>query len=102
MFDKIFDSIEDLQLPKSRQFHINTKIHDNQPVKKTDPATWPEAWRKIQYKAYPRLDQVILPKPSKRKYDLRQALMERKSTREFSKKPMKLSVFSDLLDQLRN
>ncbi len=100
MVDEIFqilDSIENLKLSKSRKFHIDTKIRDSTPVKKTDPETWPEAWKKVFYKAYPRLDQILLPEPTKRKYDLREALMQRKSTREFSKEPVNLSVFSDLL-----
>lgn len=97
MIDKIFDKIDDLKLSDSRKFHISTKIKKEKPVKKTDFSTWPEAWRRIFYKAYPRFKQVILPLPSESKHDLKQAFFQRKSTRDFSKKPIILPVFSDLL-----
>lgn len=97
MLDEIFDSIEDLRLPESRKFHISTKIRDNKPMKKTDPVTWPETWKRIFYKAYPRFEQIILPEPSEGKYNLIKALIQRKSTREFSQKPVSLSAFGDLL-----
>lgn len=97
MLYEIFDQIKELQLSESRKFHIRTKVRDDKPVKRTDPATWSEAWRRVFYKAYPRLDQVVLPKPTRKKYDLKDVLMQRKSTREFSKRPVSLSAFSDLL-----
>lgn len=97
IMDEIFDSIGGLRLSDSRKFHLATKIQDIKSAKKTDPRTWPTAWKRIHYKAYPRLDQILLPKPSKKRLNLVKSLMKRESTREFSKKPLLLSAFSDLL-----
>lgn len=85
-----------VKLTKSRKFHNDTKIHEFGPSAAAD-YLWPEEWKKIYYKAYPRLDQIILPIPSQRKYDLRNALLKRESNREFSKKAIKFLDLSDLL-----
>lgn len=84
------------KLTRSRKFHSDTKIREFGPSAAAD-YSWPEEWRKIYYKAYPRLDQIILPIPSQRKYDLRNALLRRESSREFSKKAIKFLDLSDLL-----
>lgn len=94
---KTLKSIETLRLSKSREFHIDTKISDFSAFETTPFYSWPEAWRRVYYKAYPRFDQVVLPHPSKKKLDLEKALLDKESFREFSKKPIELSKFSDLL-----
>lgn len=94
---KISKSIEPLRLSKSREFHMDTKINDFNAFETTPFYSWPEAWKKIYYKAYPRFDQVVLPSPSRKKFDLQKALLGKESFTEFSKKPIELSKFSDLL-----
>lgn len=84
------------KLSKSRKFHNTTKIRDFSTLQ-AGYSTWPEAWKRIYYKAYPRLDQIILPVPSQRKYDLRDALLRRESGRKFSKKAIRLLDLADLL-----
>lgn len=97
MSKKITDILGSVNKPsKSRKFHNNTKIHDFSAVQAPYYA-WPETWKKIYYKAYPRLDQIILPIPSNRKFDLRNILINRESCREFSKRPIRLIDFTDLL-----
>lgn len=85
------------QLTRSRKFHVDTKIH-NYNLSKTSPySTWPDAWKKIYYKAYPRFEQVILPEPKCYKYDLINVLFNRESCRKFSTQPLTREHFSDFL-----
>lgn len=97
MGKSILKTIESIKLSKSRKFHIDTKISDFESFKKTPYASWPEVWKRIYYKAYPRFEQVILPNSSSIKLGLQEALIKRESCRSFSKAPIKLPKFSDLL-----
>jgi len=49
------------------------------------------------YKTYSRLEQISLPPPPQCSIELQTALLSRKSYREFSKKPINLSLLSGLL-----
>ena len=80
----------------SLEFNDKTKL-DNFPKNELPRSQWPEVWKKIYYKAYPRLDQVVLPKPSYRKLDLLISLQKRKSNRDFTGKPISKRDLSDLL-----
>lgn len=86
-----------LKLTNSRQFNDQTKIQQFDEKTVTPYDKWPKEWKTIFYKAYPRLKQVALPKPSKSRLDLYETLLKRKSSRNFSNTPMKLDVLSDLL-----
>lgn len=98
MFNKSRVIIESIRkLSESRKFHNDTKIRDFGNSKSTSYGTWPEAWKRIYYKAYPRLDQVFLPKPSKKLFDMEKVLRQRVSCREFSEKAVKPSKFGDML-----
>ncbi len=63
-----------------------------------DPQKWPVEWKTIYYKSYGRFKEIILPKP---KLNSRQSftsvLINRKSTRSFSKRSVNLQKISDLL-----
>jgi len=95
---KIEDIIESLKLPKSREFKQRYK--DRRLLvkyKKTPYRTWPEQWKKVYYKAYPKMEQVLLPAPTKPKWSLDKALIQRESKRDFIKEPIDVETFSNLL-----
>lgn len=96
--NKITDLLESIEAPpESRKFHISTNINDFKNFKKTPKESWPEEWKKIYYKAYPRFDQTILPRPTRNKIDLEKTILERISYRNFSEKKISIGNFSNLL-----
>lgn len=94
---KIGNIIEALKLPKSREFNNDTKIEDFNKYKKTPYHTWPEHWKKIFYKAYPKMEQILLPIPTKPKWSLVDALIQRESKRDFTREAVEVESFSNLL-----
>lgn len=62
-----------------------------------DSSEWPDEWKTIYYKAYPRLPILKLPKPKEIKLSLSNAIRERKTERNFSGLPFSLSELSTLL-----
>ena len=48
-----------------------------------DPQSWPKAWREIQHKEYPRLPKIKLPRSFLPLASLKEALSERRATREY-------------------
>jgi len=95
--NNIEDIIKILGNPKSRKFNDDTKISDFNNYKTTSHGTWPENWKKVYYKAYPRMEQVVLPVPYKPVWSLNEALVNRQSKRNFTKKGIKIEEFSNLL-----
>lgn len=89
--------IKVLKLSKAREFNNLTKIHDFDPKANIPYNKWPKEWKNVYYKAYPRLDQIMLSKPSRQKFNLYETLRSRESCREFSSFPIGLSQLSDLL-----
>lgn len=57
----------------------------------------PQSWIKINFKTYPRLNKIILPKPKKINGDIKDLLISRRSRRIFSNKCLKLDSLSSLL-----
>ncbi|HEX6976866.1 MAG TPA: SagB/ThcOx family dehydrogenase [Patescibacteria group bacterium] len=97
MKNKTVSILEKLDLSLSRKFNNSIKIKDFSNYKKTPYSTWPEQWKKIYYKAYPRMNQALLPVPVAAKWSLNDALVKRVSTRKFTKKYIKISDLSNLL-----
>lgn len=58
---------------------------------------WPDEWKKIEFKTYPRLKPTKLPSPDLGKADLANAILKRKSERDFSDLPLTLTELSTLL-----
>lgn len=81
----------------SQKFHQSTKIKKLFGNGNYDPSNWPEEWKKIYYKAYGRFPEIKLPKPALGKVPLENALKNRKSSREFSHKPLTINHLSNLL-----
>lgn len=94
---KVEDIIESLRNSKSRDFNDDTKIDSFSDYKKTPYHTWPEQWKNIYYKAYPKMEQVLLPSPAKTNWSLSGALKKRNSARDFTRGKIKISDFSNLL-----
>ncbi len=95
--NKVTTILKKLELPLSRRFNNSIKINDFSKFKKTPYNTWPEQWKKIYYKAYPKMGQVLLPDPVRAKWSLDNALIGRTSVRTFTKKDIKLAELSSLL-----
>ena len=95
--NKAVSIIKSLQLSKSRKFNDSTKIRDFIKHKITPYDTWPLQWKKIYYKAYPRMKQVLLPDPTIEKWSLTNALKQRESVRDFTKKDIVTKDLSSLL-----
>ena len=91
-----YNKIPNLKLSLSQSFHESTKIRT---VSKTiDENEWPESWKKIYFKGYPRFPEIVLPKPKlSQNISLKQVLQQRHSFRDFSLKPLKVQDISDLL-----
>lgn len=95
--NKLGKIIKTLKISKSREFNNNTKIDDFSKYKTTPYSTWPDHWKKVYYKAYPRMEQVLLPSPTKPKWGLNNALIKRDSKRDFTRKNINIDNFSNLM-----
>lgn len=88
-----------LQKPTSlhEKFHNKTKLR-KLPRSILNSKFWPKNWKTVYFKGYPRLDEIILPKPAlSTKVSLKEALLKRKSTRIFSNKPLSINTLGALL-----
>ncbi|MBI2023830.1 SagB/ThcOx family dehydrogenase [Candidatus Giovannonibacteria bacterium] len=72
-------------------------FNQNRPYISKDSLEWPSSWKIVDYKTYPRLPQIALPKPNLRDASLESAIINRKSEREFSGDSISLSELSALL-----
>ena len=63
----------------------------------SDTTKWPAAWKTIRWKSYPRSPGTTLPDPKANDIPLRTAILNRKSSREFSSKPLTTQEISTLL-----
>lgn len=85
-----------LKTTPSQKFHKGTKLYKL--PKETDPKNWPETWKKSYYKGYPRFPAIILPKSIlNSKYSLKKALINKKSIRNYSQRPLSANELSSLL-----
>lgn len=92
-------NLEEL-LGKPTKFY--EKFHDATKIKKfppeISPSLWPAEWKKIDYKGYPRLEEVKLPKPSlSSKTSFSEVLKKRSSKRDFANNPLTRQEISSLL-----
>lgn len=80
----------------SESFHNKTKIGKTRT--EISPEKWPDTWKTIYFKSYPRFDEIILPNPSlSSTTSLKHGLINRQSNRNFSRKPLELSTLSTLI-----
>ncbi len=83
-----------LELP-FKKFHKGTKL--KKIGKEKDYDFWPEEWKNVYYKAYSRFPEVKLPTPKDLDLGLSKALVNRKSDRKFSEKPLRISDIASLM-----
>jgi len=89
-----------LGLPYSQleKFNELTKIlKKRKQPSKLKYRNWPENWKKIYFKSYPRLTYIKLPLPGKNKADFFQTLKNRQSRRNFCSTPLTQEEISTLL-----
>lgn len=80
------------------KFHSLTNINPKMfSIKQLGRSEWPKTWKKRYYKGYPRLVQVVLPKPRLKLSSLQVILEERRSKRIFSTVPISKQSLSTLL-----
>lgn len=80
----------------SQQFHQSSKLRKLS--RELPPDRWPDSWKRILYKSYPRFEEIKLPYPRiPTTISITQALGKRYSTRKFSEKPVSLDQLSTLL-----
>ncbi|OGM27213.1 hypothetical protein A2627_01800 [Candidatus Woesebacteria bacterium RIFCSPHIGHO2_01_FULL_39_28] len=78
--------------------HLFFKFFDiDRPNIPKDGSQWPESWKKIEYKSYPRLPQIKLPEPDLKGATLAGAILHRKSDRHFSSYSLSLTDLSTIL-----
>ena len=62
-----------------------------------DSSKWPEEWKAVRYKSYPRYPKIILPRPRLPKISFKEIIFKRKSERNFAKEALTLEEISNLL-----
>lgn len=96
MNNKIIGNIPTLKLSDLQKFHETTKLEKL--VVSDDPKNWPDSWKQIFYKGYPRLSFQKLPKPFlDNKISLKEVLLQRSSIRQFSSGKIKKQDLGNLL-----
>ncbi len=76
-------------------FHKNSRGLLRTDIK--DSKDWPEEWKRIYFKSYPRLPRVVLPEPEELKFDIFKLLKKRRSSRKFSNQFLEITELSNLL-----
>jgi len=94
---KLDKLIPGLTLSDSSTFHNKTKINDFEKFNSVSPSKWPEGWKRIYYKSYPRLNNIKLLLPTDLNYNLFEALIKRQSIREFTKEKLSFQNLSNIL-----
>lgn len=79
-----------------QRFHKKTTL-SAVPQNELMPDELPKELQRIYYKSYPRLPELLLPKPKRDIGSLQEALLNRRSANTFSKKQVSLSAVSTLL-----
>lgn len=93
--DAFLEKLLNIPTTLGEKFISGTKIKKNIPT--LDKKKWPDAWKKVYFKGYVRLEEIKLPQPHLPSISLKQSLMDRKSTRKFSNIPLSASEIGNLL-----
>ena len=92
---QIIHQLLSIPTTKYQKFHEYTKIKKKQKSLTLDE--WPTEWKKVYFKSYPRIDQIILPNPTHLDITLESALEARVSNRVFKNMKISLNDISNLL-----
>jgi len=80
----------------SEKFHEQTKLKKAQI--EPDAKRWPESWKTVYFKSYPRFNEVLLPKPRLNSgISFKETLFARSSTRKFSARPLSIADIGSFL-----
>lgn len=79
-----------------KHFHEASKNRYHPERKETPWSEWPEEWKKIYYKNYPRFNTHLLPTPNTQT-DFAALVSKRKSERQYNKAGLSQQTLSDLL-----
>lgn len=86
------------ELTISQKFNEQTKISKRHNLKEIPVNEWPEDWKTVHFKGYPRFRAVKLSKPLLNdRISFKDAIFKRHSWRNFSGKPMSEKKLSSLL-----
>lgn len=89
-------TIKPFKVTISQKYHEFTKIKEA--IKDTPVEKWPETWKKVYFKGYPRFEAIKLPEPDiPKSLSYKEVLYKRQSGRNFSNPPINLQELSNLL-----
>jgi SagB-type dehydrogenase family enzyme len=87
-----------MEFAASKNFHRLSKIKKGENQPKIIPyEDWPRDWKEIEFKKYPRFEQIGLAKPDLPEVAFQKIIEERRSQREFSGGPVGMEDVSRLL-----
>jgi SagB-type dehydrogenase family enzyme len=85
-------------MSQALDFIKNTNLKNLVQHDPKDQESWPEEWKRVYYKLYPRMKQIALPAPSSDiKMSLTESILARKSGRTYNNMKIPLSILSDIL-----
>jgi SagB-type dehydrogenase family enzyme len=78
-------------------YHQNAKHKPDKKGTLTPITEWPEEWRTIYYKTYPRLPEIVLPNPEPITTPFSELLLKRTSSHSFTRRDISPTILSSLL-----
>lgn len=97
ILEDMVNILKNLKRSKAREFNSATKIACFDDDREIPRSEWPNHWKEVDYKAYPRMDEIMLPDLYKSDWGLNEALLARKSNRQFTGKALGIDEFSNFL-----
>jgi SagB-type dehydrogenase family enzyme len=96
----ILNNLKNFDQPKSdcEKIHQKMKLKHIKNEVLMNPKTFPKEWKTIEFKGYPRFEEIKLPKPKlNKKITLENSLLKRTSVRQFQQYKVSLQEISTLL-----
>lgn len=79
------------------QLHKRTTVSRKEKRLVLDPSEWPESWKHVFYKTYPRLPATALSPSNSQSGELEEMIAKRKTERVFSAEPLSFENLSNIL-----
>lgn len=93
-FPELYDLLHERKA-EYQKFHESTKLTNIGTV--IPYSKYPPSWKKVSYKSYPRMEEIILPHPRMSGITLKESLIKRRSVRNFEDYTVSLRELSTLL-----